>query len=78
MLIGGAALGAQIQPAAAQTKLGKAAVKYQSTPSNGKDCDDCMQFVPGKTADAMGTCKVVEGSISPHGYCIAFVAKAPG
>jgi hypothetical protein len=28
-----------------------------------------MQFVPP------GSCKVVEGTISPNGYCIAFVKK---
>jgi hypothetical protein len=34
-----------------------------------------MQFIPGATPKANGTCKVVEGVISPHGYCIAFTPK---
>ena len=61
--------------AAAEKKLSKAAVKYQNTSNNGKDCDDCLQFIPGKIESAPGTCKVVEGEINPHGYCIAWVAK---
>jgi hypothetical protein len=76
VLASGALLeGIGIQATAAQTKLSKAAVKYQDKSTEGKDCDDCAQFVPGKRAGAAGTCKVVEGSISPHGYCVAFVAK---
>ena len=59
----------------AQSKLAKDAVKYQNKPAGGKDCDDCIQFVPGKTAKAMGICKVVEGPISPKGWCIAFAEK---
>jgi len=63
--------------AQAQTKLTKEAVKYQAKAKDGKDCDDCLQFVPGKNAKAMGTCKIVEGPISPNGWCIAFAQK-PG
>jgi hypothetical protein len=59
----------------ADAKLAKAAVKYQDKPSGGKDCDDCLHFIPGATAKAKGKCKVVEGVISPHGYCTAFTPK---
>lgn len=61
--------------ASAGAKLAKAAVKYQDKPSAGKDCDDCLQFIPGATPKAKGQCKVVEGVISPHGYCAAFTPK---
>jgi hypothetical protein len=61
--------------ARAEGKLAKADVKYQDRPNAGKDCDDCLQFIPGASADASGTCKVVEGVISPHGYCAAFTRK---
>ena len=61
--------------ARAAEKLPKAAVTYQDKPKNGKDCDDCMHFVAGTTPKAMGTCKVVEGPVSPHGYCSAFTPK---
>ena len=59
----------------AEGKLAKAAVKYQDKPNAGKDCDDCLQFIPGATPKANGKCKVVEGVISPHGYCMAFTPK---
>lgn len=75
LLAGTAALGLDIRAAAAQQKLAQAAVKYQNTPNSNKECSNCMQFIPGKTADAMGSCKVVEGAINPKGYCIAWVAK---
>jgi hypothetical protein len=61
--------------AQAQAKLAKDAVKYQTKAKDGKDCDDCLQFVPGKSEKAMGTCKIVEGPISPNGWCIAFAQK---
>ena len=61
---------------AAETKLAKSAVQYvDAGKDDGKDCDDCSQFVPGKTAKVNGTCKIVEGAINPHGHCIAFTPK---
>ena len=59
----------------AADKLTKESVKYQDKGKEGKDCDDCIQFIPGKTAKDIGACKVVEGAISPHGYCLAFTPK---
>ena len=59
----------------ADTKLTKAVVKYRDKPSAGKDCDDCLHFIPGATPKAKGKCKVVEGDISPNGYCTAFAPK---
>ena len=61
---------------AASDKVSKAAVQYTDTGNvAGKDCDDCSQFLPGKTPKDSGTCKIVEGAISPHGHCIAFTPK---
>lgn len=62
--------------ALAGQKASKAAMQYQDKPKAGKKCSTCMQFVPGKSASADGTCKVVAGSISPHGYCIAWSPKS--
>ena len=59
----------------AEGKLAKAVVKYQGKPKSGKDCDDCLQFIPGATPKANGTCNVVDGAISPHGYCDAFARR---
>ena len=80
VIAGGAALETMHVRATAadQKKLAKSAVKYQDKPSAGKECDDCAQFIAGKTANAEGSCKVVEGPVSPHGYCIAFAAKPRG
>jgi hypothetical protein len=72
LLAGVAAVPLARAPAHAAEKLQKAAVSYQDKPKNGKDCDDCMHFIAGTTANAVGACKVVEGAISPHGYCAAF------
>ena len=61
---------------AASSKLAKAAVQYTDTGNvPDKDCDDCSQFVPGKTDKDTGTCKLVEGDINPHGHCLAFTPK---
>ena len=61
---------------AAEAKLAKSAVQYvDAGKDEGKDCDDCAQFLPGKTEKDNGTCKIVEGTINPHGHCIAFTPK---
>jgi hypothetical protein len=61
---------------AVDTKLAKSVVQYEDVgKQKGADCDDCVQFIPGKTANALGTCKIVEGDISPHGHCVAFTPK---
>jgi hypothetical protein len=64
-----------VRPAAAQQKASKQATQYREQPKNGQKCSDCLQFIPGQQgADA--TCKVVEGPISPNGWCTAFVKKS--
>ena len=61
---------------AAYDKVSKAAVQYTDTGNvAGKDCDDCSQFLPGKSVKDLGTCKIVDGDISPHGHCLAFTPK---
>lgn len=60
---------------AQSTKVAQAVAKYQSTPKGGQQCDGCLQFIPGKTASADGTCKIVEGSIAPKGWCMFFAPK---
>ncbi len=57
-------------------KVAKASMQYQDTPKGTAECSTCMQYVPGKSASANGTCKVVEGSISPKGWCLAYTAKS--
>ncbi len=60
---------------AAQAKGSQAQFKYQSKPSEGHKCSGCTFFIPGSSATANGTCKIVDGSISPNGWCTAFAAK---
>ena len=74
-LLGGGVLIPLLAKAAGATKLSKADVQYRDRSRDGKDCDDCVQFVPGPTPQAAGSCKVVAGSINPHGYCLAFTPK---
>jgi hypothetical protein len=72
-VLAGAALTASVVPserASAQQKVSKEAMKYQDKPNGDQRCDNCLQFV------APGSCKVVDGVISPKGYCIAWVKKA--
>ena len=63
------------ETATAEAKASQTAVKYQSTPKNGQKCSTCTQFVPGSSPSKNGTCKVVDGSISPNGWCMAYQAK---
>jgi high potential iron-sulfur protein len=60
----------------AQAKATKAAMKYQDKPKGDQKCIDCKFFVPGKTSTDNGTCQVVEGSISPQGWCTAYTKKS--
>jgi len=53
----------------AQAKLAQTAVKYQTTPKDGHQCDGCAQFV------APHSCKLVDGEISPTGWCLLWVKK---
>ncbi|MCG6952320.1 MAG: high-potential iron-sulfur protein [Betaproteobacteria bacterium] len=69
------AAAAALPGARAQGKASKAAMKYQDHPKGDAECSKCLQWIPGKTPTAMGTCKVVEGEISPKGWCIAYVKK---
>ncbi len=62
--------GALVDAASAQQKVPKAQVQYQDKPKNGAQCDGCLQFV------APSSCKLVDGTIAPTGWCLLFVKKA--
>lgn len=57
-------------------KASKAVAMYQDKPHGKQQCDGCVHFVAGATPTANGTCKVVDGSISPKGWCVLFAPKA--
>ncbi|MEO9171353.1 MAG: high-potential iron-sulfur protein [Candidatus Baltobacteraceae bacterium] len=59
----------------ADAKSPKSQFKYQSKPHGSQKCSGCTLFVPGKSKTANGQCKIVEGSISPNGWCTAYSAK---
>jgi len=61
-----AAIVARQRPAAADPTISKEAVAYQDQPDGAKECDKCLQFVTPRS------CKIVEGTISPHGSCRIF------
>jgi len=70
---GGAAVlatSASLNRAAAQTKVTQKAVSYQDTPKGALRCDNCTQF------EAPSSCKIVEGTIAPAGWCTVYVKKA--
>jgi High potential iron-sulfur protein len=79
VIASGAALGGlmlKVKAPAQGGKVSQAIAKYQATPHGTQQCDGCMQYIPGKTPSANGTCKIVEGSISPKGWCMFFAPKS--
>lgn len=57
-------------PLRAEAKVKPDAAKYQETPKDGHKCSGCQQFVEPDS------CKVVDGKISPEGWCQLFAPKA--
>jgi hypothetical protein len=51
-------------------KVKKAQAKYQDTPKGNQNCAKCLHFVA-----ADNSCKVVEGKVSPEGWCQLWAAK---
>lgn len=54
-------------PASAQEKLSQREADYQDSPKDIRMCGTCSLFVPPQS------CKVVDGKISPEGWCKLFV-----
>jgi hypothetical protein len=57
------------KPATAQAKVAQSAVSYQDKPKGTQRCDGCSLFQAPKS------CKVVEGDVSPQGWCSLFSPK---
>ena len=70
-LAGGGVLVAATVPsiAVAGSKIAKKAVKYQDTPKGAARCDNCRQW------QAPAACKLVDGVISPSGWCSIYAPK---
>jgi len=52
---------------AAQEKMTRQEADYQDSPKDIRMCATCTLFLPPKS------CKVVDGEISPNGWCKLFV-----
>ena len=62
--------------ALAQGKARKQDMHYQDQPKDGQMCATCIQFIPGEKPGANGSCQIVEGPISPNGWCIEYIKKS--
>ncbi|HSD96516.1 MAG TPA: high-potential iron-sulfur protein [Sulfuricaulis sp.] len=51
-------------------KLSKAQAQYQEQPKGDQNCANCMHFIAGSS-----TCQVVEGKVSPNGWCMLWAKK---
>jgi hypothetical protein len=75
-LMGAGLVAATARHAAAQDasqKLAQSAVQYQNHPNPahaGQLCSVCVNFL------APNNCKLVQGPISPIGWCVAFAPKS--
>jgi hypothetical protein len=63
-------LAAALTTQRAEAKMKQEAAGYQTTPKDGKSCAGCAVFV------APSSCRLVDGTISPNGYCRFFVKKS--
>ena len=57
---------ATVAPANAREKMSKQEAEYQESPKDIRMCATCTLFEPPRA------CKVVEGDVSPYGWCKAF------
>lgn len=74
-VLGGAAfvvgLGATAMMAtSASAKTGQKEAMYQDKPKDGNKCSGCSQF------EAPKACKLVDGEISPEGWCQLYTPKS--
>lgn len=54
----------------AQQKMPKATAQYQDEPRGDERCAGCRYFIEG------GSCRLVQGEISPDGWCTLFQPAA--
>ncbi len=52
------------------TKVSQNAVHYQPSPRDGQSCAQCYSFV------APRRCKLVDGDVSPNGWCGLWTQRA--
>jgi hypothetical protein len=59
-----------VTPRAYAAKAAKADFSYQERPKEGKSCSNCKLFIVGESGK--GSCAIVDGEISPSGWCLAY------
>ena len=69
LMLGTAAATKMVPQATAQQKMSQDGAKYQGAPKGDQRCDSYSNFQP-PTA-----CKLVQGDISPSGWCQYFAPK---
>jgi hypothetical protein len=55
---------------AAPAKVSQASVQYQTQPKGDQKCANCIHF------EGSNSCKLVEGEISPEGWCLLWAKTA--
>lgn len=71
-----AAIVSRSGPAAAKATKGD--FLYQDHSHDGKSCDQCKFFSADGAGSDTGSCAIVSGTISRHGWCAAFSPKTRG
>lgn len=56
---------------ASASKAPQASVQYQTQPKGEQKCNECMHFIAESNS-----CKLVEGEISPDGWCSLWTMRA--
>lgn len=69
IVVASALAAAAAGPAQAVTKVSQKTANYQPTPRGGARCNVCSLW------QQPSDCKVVEGPVSPTGWCVLYVAK---
>lgn len=59
------------ESAAPAAKVSQASVQYRTQPNGEQKCSTCVHFIAESN-----TCKLVEGQISPEGWCVLWARKA--
>ncbi len=72
VMVGGAAVAATAMTAtsARADKMAQTAAAYQPKPKDGQQCDGCGLF------QAPASCQLVDGTISPTGWCKFWAKKS--
>jgi hypothetical protein len=62
------------QSVLAKSKADKRDFYYQEKPKDGKSCASCKMF--SLANGSVGTCAIVDGDVSPNGWCLAYSPRS--